>query len=73
MLDSVLNWLRENGVKVFDMGRIGPGKRSSNSVYEFKSYIGSPEVRYNGEWIHSNNKLFEKLFYIYMNLKISRY
>jgi hypothetical protein len=73
ILDSVLNWLRDNGIKNFDMGRIGPGKRSSNSVYEFKSYIGSPEISYNGEWIYSNNKFIETAFYAFMNLKMSRY
>jgi hypothetical protein len=73
ILDSVLNWLKDMGIKTYDMGRIGPGKRSGNSVYEFKSHIGSPEVSYNGEWIYSNNKILETLIYSFINITKSRY
>jgi hypothetical protein len=73
ILDSVLNWLKDMNFKTYDMGRIAPGKRSGNSVFEFKSHIGSPEVSYNGEWIYSNNKFLETVFYAFMNFRISRY
>jgi hypothetical protein len=73
MVNSILEWLKGNNVKIFDFGRIGPGKRSTNSVYEFKSYIGSPEVSYNGEWIYSNSKFLETVFYAFMNLRMARF
>jgi hypothetical protein len=73
LVQSNLNWLKDNGIKTFDFGRIGPGKRPDNSVYEFKSYTGAPEVSYNGEWIYSNNKILETLLFLFFNFKIARY
>lgn len=73
MVESILSYLKEQGVKRFDFGRIGPGKRSSNSVYEFKAYVGAPEVHYNGEWILANNKFIEMLFFCMLNLKLQRF
>jgi hypothetical protein len=73
MVNSILDWLKNNNVKRFDFGRIGPGKRSANSVYEFKSYIGSPEVSYNGEWVYSKHKIMERIIYFLLSFKYSRY
>jgi hypothetical protein len=73
MVNSIFEWLKNNGVKQFDFGRIGPGKRSANSVYEFKSYSGGPEVSYNGEWVCVNNKFSESLFYFLLNFLKQRY
>jgi hypothetical protein len=73
MVNSILDWLKNNNVKRFDFGRIGPGKRSTNSVYEFKSYIGSPEVSYNGEWVYSKHKIMERIIYFLLSFKYSRY
>ena len=73
MVESILSYLKERGVKRFDFGRIGPGKRSSNSVYEFKAYVGAPEVQYNGEWVFANNRFIETLFFNLLNLRLQRF
>ncbi len=73
MIESILSYLKKQGVKRFDFGRIGPGKRSSNSVYEFKAYVGAPEVHYNGEWVLANSKFIEMLFFSMLNLKLQRF
>jgi hypothetical protein len=73
MVNSLFEWLKNNEVEHFDFGRIGPGKRSSNSVYEFKSYAGGTTVSYNGEWVFANSKLSETLFSLMLNLKIQRW
>jgi hypothetical protein len=73
MVNSIFNWLKDNGVEQFDFGRIGPGKRSTNSVYEFKSYSGGMETPYNGEWVYSNNKFLESAFYFLLNFMKQRY
>jgi lipid II:glycine glycyltransferase (peptidoglycan interpeptide bridge formation enzyme) len=73
MVNSLLEWLKDNKVERFDFGRIGPGKRSSNSVYEFKSSAGGTIIPYSGEWVFANSKLFEMLFSLMLNLKIKRW
>jgi hypothetical protein len=73
MVNSIFDWLKNNGIEQFDFGRIGPGKRSANSVYEFKAYSGGPEVPYNGEWVYANNKFSESLFYFLLNFIKQRY
>jgi hypothetical protein len=73
IVDSILEWLKTNGVKQFDFGRIGPGKRSTNSVYDFKAALGSPEVTYNGEWVYSKHKIMERIIYFLLSFKYSRY
>jgi hypothetical protein len=73
MVNSLFEWLKIKGVEFFDFGRIGPGKRSSNSVYEFKSYAGGDVVSYNGEWVFSNNIVLESILYFTLNLKIKRW
>ena len=59
MMESIFDFLKANGVKKFDFGRIGIGK--SNSVAEFKSYSGGDIVNYNSSWEYCNNK-FYRLF-----------
>jgi hypothetical protein len=73
MMNSILDWLKENGVEFFDFGKIGPGKRSDNGVFEFKSRLGGEKVTYNGEWIYSTNKFLESVVYFLLNLRINRY
>jgi hypothetical protein len=73
LAQSTWDWLKDNGIKQFDFGRIGPGKRSANSVYEFKSHSHGEEVSYNGEWVYAKNKFIETLFYILLNYKIKRW
>jgi hypothetical protein len=64
LLESVFNWLKENGCKTFDFGRIGPGKSSSNSVYEFKRSSGGTMVPLNGEWVYPVKKWVEYLYFL---------
>jgi hypothetical protein len=69
LLESVFNWLMVNGCKTFDFGRIGPGKSSSNSVYEFKRSSGGTLVSLNGEWVYPVKKWVEYLYFFKMPRK----
>jgi hypothetical protein len=69
LLNSIFDWLGKNGIEYFDFGGIGPGKGSANSVYEFKTFSGGTEVSCNGEWVYSNNKLLERLFYLLLSFR----
>lgn len=73
MMESIFEFLKANGVKIFDFGRIGVGKRSSNSVYEFKSYSGGKIINYNSAWEYSNSKFLNILLSIFKSLKSNRY
>ena len=61
--------MKERGIDCYDLGRIGPGIRSSNSVCEFKRYSGGEERVYNGEWIYTNKKWTEYLYAFYLSKK----
>lgn len=73
MMECVFDWLKINGVDIFDFGRIGPAVGGANSVYEFKSYSGGKTVSYNGEWICTRNKHIEFLYAIYIGSRVNRY
>ena len=61
LMENVFEWMKNNGVRFYDMGRIGPGRKNSNSVYEFKKYSGGDFVQYNGEWIYVRKRWVEYL------------
>lgn len=65
MMESIFSWLREHNVEQFDFGRIGPGDRSSNSVYEFKAASGGQPAAYMGEWGYFRSRWVELCYYIY--------
>ena len=69
LIESVFEWMKERGIDCYDLGRIGPGIRSSNSVCEFKRYSGGEERVYNGEWIYTNKKWTEYLYAFYLSKK----
>jgi hypothetical protein len=60
LLIDIFDELSQNGVKFFDFGRIGPGERSSDSVFSFKRGSGGEIISYNGHWV--SYKSFFKLF-----------
>mgnify|MGYP000911662458 CR=1 FL=1 len=73
MMESIFTWLKQNGVKRFDFGRIPVGLRPANSVFEFKSHSGGEVVNYNGSWVYSRNKILEFVLAFYREFKGMRY
>lgn len=71
MMESIFDFLKANGVKKFDFGRIGIGK--SNSVAEFKSYSGGDIVNYNSSWEYCNNKVLSSLLSVIRSFRSNRY
>ena len=69
LLENIFSWLKIKGCKSFDFGRIGPGKSSSNSVYEFKRCSGGTLVSLNGEWVYPVKKWVEYLYFLKMPRK----
>jgi len=57
LMFDIFNYLKNEGVKKFDFGRIGPGKTSLDSVFTFKRGSGGEMISYNGEWVHSKSLL----------------
>ncbi|WP_044734105.1 GNAT family N-acetyltransferase [Shewanella algae] len=65
LLDAIFMDLRDAGVSIFDFGRIGPSKGSSDSVYAFKKGSGGEVVSYSGEWVSSKSIFIEWAVFIF--------
>ena len=73
LMEKVFEWMKEQGVKCYDLGRVGPSTHNSNSVYEYKRYTGGELKQYNGEFVCVYRKWAEILYGIYLTYKIPRF
>lgn len=73
LMECIFDFLKEKGIKTFDFGRIGVGKRSSNGVYKFKSYAGGDTINYNSSWEYSNSRLLSTALSLFGSLRGKRY
>lgn len=67
--ENILYYLKENGVKAFDYGRIPPSADEMNNIYIAKSYSGGIPIQYNGQWVFNKSKMID---FIYNLLKYYR-
>ncbi|MFA5540263.1 MAG: hypothetical protein WC984_01160 [Bacteroidales bacterium] len=63
--EKILYYLKDNGVSIFDYGRISPSADNMNNIYNAKSYSGGFPVQYNGQWSYSKKKYLYMLYEIY--------
>lgn len=56
--EEILNFLKNQGVDVFDYGRISPSSDSRDNVYLSKCYSGGYPILYNGEWQYAKYKFY---------------
>lgn len=73
MMESIFDFLKNKGVKVFDFGRIGVGLRSSMGVYRFKASSGGDVVNYNSSWVYCKSKYVDMLYSIALSFRSNRY
>jgi hypothetical protein len=60
----MLKFLKINGTKIFDYGRIPPGKGKMDAIYISKSYSNGIPEAYNGQWEYSKYKFLRLLICI---------
>lgn len=60
---KLLEYLRMNGFKSFDMGKISPGVKGKDGVANFKLGINGSYIIYNGEWSWYKKSFYRPLMY----------
>lgn len=65
--ENILHYLKDNGIKSFDYGRISPSNDEMNNIYVAKNYSGGQALSYNGQWVYYNNN--NKIGWIYESYK----
>jgi hypothetical protein len=75
IVQSIIEKLKQEGVKEFDFGRIPPSSGASDGVYKFKNSIVGEKIQYNGEWSYYRNPVKEYIMHLGRRIiaKQSRY
>lgn len=51
LYEGILQYLAEQGIETFDLGRLSPAAHKKNNIFLFKDGIGGEYVQYTGEWL----------------------
>jgi lipid II:glycine glycyltransferase (peptidoglycan interpeptide bridge formation enzyme) len=75
IIQSIIEKLKQEGVKEFDFGRIPPSNGASDGVYKFKNSIVGKKIQYNGEWSYYRKPAKELIMHLGRQIftKKSRY
>ena len=60
--EKILYYLKQNGVEIFDYGRIPPSNDEMNNIYVAKSYSGGVPMQYNGQWIFNKSRKIDLIY-----------
>lgn len=50
LYEGIIQYLAQQGIRTFDVGRISPATHKKNNIFLFKDGIGGEYVHYLGEW-----------------------
>ena len=56
LYEGMIQYLAQQQIKVFDVGRITPSAHKKNNIFLFKDGIGGEYVQYLGEWLWCKRK-----------------
>lgn len=65
IMENIFEWLKMQGIQVFDFSRISPSAHEANSIYQFKDAAGGYPIQYLGEWIWTKKDYIQLLFGLY--------
>lgn len=65
IMENIFEWLKGQGIEIFDFSRISPSANETNSIYQFKDAAGGYPVQYLGEWIWTKKESTRLLFALY--------
>lgn len=63
LYNAVLTYLKQNGLKTFDMEKLVPSTKPVNNVFLFKNGISGIFQQLNGEWSWYKKKYYRPLMY----------
>lgn len=72
LIEAIFKFLKDEGIKYFDFGRIPPSNHDTDKIYEFKIAARGNKIQYNGEWTFYKSQLIEFLMLLFKMFKLRK-